>query len=75
MPYFVCQCCQVLSDQMVAIGMKQNRETPRIAKRDKTRFPWVVVNANGLEARKLLLDHLRSIKPSAQLRIENWQAM
>jgi hypothetical protein len=55
--------------------MEQNREAPRIAKRDKTRFPWEVVDANGLEARKLLLDHLRSIKPSAQRRIENWQAM
>lgn len=75
MPYFVCQRCQVLSDQMVAIGMEQNRETPRIAKRDKTRFPWEVVNANCLEARKLLLDHLRSIKPSAQPRIENWKVM
>jgi hypothetical protein len=61
----------VLSDQVVAAGVEQDRKAPRISKCDQTGFSRVEIDVHDVEVRNALARHLRPINPRFLLRIED----
>lgn len=62
----------MVTDQIIAPGVKENGETPGIAKGDQVGFFGKIVNGQGLEAgtTHLLLRLSRRSQASMQLRIQ-----
>lgn len=63
----------VMTDEVIALGVEQDGEAPRVLKGDEVGFAGVEVKMQDLEEANLLLSHLRALKAFSQLAGWHWE--
>lgn len=61
----------MLPDQIVAAGVEQDREAPRIPEGDQAGFSGVEIDVHDVKLRDLLPRHFRTVNSSSLLWIED----
>lgn len=61
----------MLPNQVVAAGVKEDREAPRILEGDQAGFSGIVIDVHDVKLRNLFPRHFRTVNPSSLLRIQD----